>query len=211
MAHKVIEPKVLYFGTPVVLVSTLNPDGTANLAPMSSAWWLGTSCLLGYGARSQTPMNIERSGECVLNLPSPALAAAVDAIALFTGTEEVPPHKLARGYAYERHKFERAGVTPVASDLVAAPRVAECPVQLEAVWERTHAVGGDGSGLVAMEVRVVRTHVDEGLLVAGSASYIDPQKWDPLIMKFCELYGYGTNVRSSELARGWKMPALASS
>jgi flavin reductase (DIM6/NTAB) family NADH-FMN oxidoreductase RutF len=36
--HKTIEPTILYFGTPVALISTLNPDGTANLAPMSSAW-----------------------------------------------------------------------------------------------------------------------------------------------------------------------------
>ena len=26
--HKVIEPKILYFGTPVVLISTLNEDGS---------------------------------------------------------------------------------------------------------------------------------------------------------------------------------------
>jgi flavin reductase (DIM6/NTAB) family NADH-FMN oxidoreductase RutF len=35
--HTSIEPGILYFGTPVVLISTINPDGTANLAPMSSA------------------------------------------------------------------------------------------------------------------------------------------------------------------------------
>jgi flavin reductase (DIM6/NTAB) family NADH-FMN oxidoreductase RutF len=34
---RVVEPRVLYFGTPVVLVSTSNEDGTANLSPMSSA------------------------------------------------------------------------------------------------------------------------------------------------------------------------------
>ena len=39
--HSVIEPGILYFGAPVVLVSTLNEDGSANLAPMSSAFWLG--------------------------------------------------------------------------------------------------------------------------------------------------------------------------
>ena len=39
------EPSILYFGTPVLLISTLNEDGTVNAAPMSSAWWLGwTAC-----------------------------------------------------------------------------------------------------------------------------------------------------------------------
>jgi flavin reductase (DIM6/NTAB) family NADH-FMN oxidoreductase RutF len=37
--HKTIEPSLPYFGTPVVVVSTLNEDGSANIAPMSSAWF----------------------------------------------------------------------------------------------------------------------------------------------------------------------------
>lgn len=41
--HAVIDPAILYFGTPVVLVSSANADGSLNLAPMSSAWWLGRS------------------------------------------------------------------------------------------------------------------------------------------------------------------------
>ena len=31
--HKTIEPTILYFGTPVALISSTNPDGTSNLAP----------------------------------------------------------------------------------------------------------------------------------------------------------------------------------
>jgi Conserved protein/domain typically associated with flavoprotein oxygenases, DIM6/NTAB family len=38
---KTIEPKILYFGTPVTLVSSLNEDGATNLAPISSFWALG--------------------------------------------------------------------------------------------------------------------------------------------------------------------------
>jgi len=60
--HTVIDPAILYFGTPVVLVSSTNADGSSNLAPMSSAWWLGHSCMLGFGARSLTPQNIQRTG-----------------------------------------------------------------------------------------------------------------------------------------------------
>jgi hypothetical protein len=36
--HRTIDSKILYFGTPVVLLSTFNEDGTSNLAPVSSAW-----------------------------------------------------------------------------------------------------------------------------------------------------------------------------
>ena len=44
-----IAPKILYFGTPVVLVSTTNADGTPNLAAMSSAWAIGWTVVLGLG------------------------------------------------------------------------------------------------------------------------------------------------------------------
>src|SRR6185436_8620670 len=130
--HSVIDPAILYFGTPVVLVSSTNPDGSANLAPMSSAWWLGRSCLLGFGARSQTPQNIQRTGECVLNLASVHEVAAVDRLAKTTGSDPVPPHKLAMGYRHEADKFTHAGLTPLPSHCVESPRVRECPVHLEA-------------------------------------------------------------------------------
>jgi hypothetical protein len=40
-SHLVGEPSILYCGTPVVLISTVNEDGSPNIAPMSSAWSLG--------------------------------------------------------------------------------------------------------------------------------------------------------------------------
>jgi flavin reductase (DIM6/NTAB) family NADH-FMN oxidoreductase RutF len=54
--HHQIRPAILYFGTPVVLVSSTNEDDSANLAPMSSAWWLGQNCMLGFDAREKTPV-----------------------------------------------------------------------------------------------------------------------------------------------------------
>lgn len=38
---KTIEPKILYFGTPVALITTVDGDGKANIGPMSSVWALG--------------------------------------------------------------------------------------------------------------------------------------------------------------------------
>ncbi len=93
--QRVTDPAILYFGTPVVLVSTLNPDGTPNLAPMSSAWWLGHHAMLGLSSVSQTTLNLRREGECVLNLPSAEMAASVDRIAKTTGTDPVPERKRA--------------------------------------------------------------------------------------------------------------------
>jgi flavin reductase (DIM6/NTAB) family NADH-FMN oxidoreductase RutF len=204
--HRVVQPRVLYFGTPVVLIGSTNEDGSANLAPMSSAWWVGQSCMLGLDETSKTTHNLIRTKQCVLNLPSSEMVSAVDRLALLTGTEEVPEHKIRKRYRYEPDKFGAAGLTAIPSDYVEAPRVAECPVQMEAVVDRVHPFAEEGSGVVAMDVRIVRCHVEESLLVSGTGSYIDPEEWDPLIMKFLEFYGGGRNLHPSRLAAGWNVP-----
>jgi flavin reductase (DIM6/NTAB) family NADH-FMN oxidoreductase RutF len=200
--HRPIDPAILYFGTPVVLVSSTNPDGSANLAPMSSAWWLGRSCMLGFGARSHTPANIQRTGECVLNLPSVHEVAAVDRLARTTGSDPVPDWKRQNGYRHVRDKFGAAGLTPLRSDLVSPPRVAECPIHLEAVLEEVHPVARNDPHrrLVALEVRIVRVHVDDSVRLAGHLDRIDPERWRPLIMSFQHFFGLGERVHPSTLA-----------
>lgn len=200
MTHTRIEPGILYFGTPVVLISTCNEDGSANLAPMSSAFWLGWRGVLGLGVRSKTSQNMMRTGECVLNLPSDALAPQVDRLALTTGSNPVPPRKVERGYRHEPDKFGRAGLTAVASEAVSPPRVEECPVNLEAVVEATHPIGEEG-GTMAFEVRILRVHVHEDIRMPGTTDRIDPDRWRPLIMSFQQLYGLGPRVHTSALAQ----------
>lgn len=198
--HKVITPKVFYFGTPVVLISTRNEDGSANLAPMSSAWWLDQSCMLGMGTRSQTVANLRRERQCVLNLPSAALVGAVDRLALLTGRNPVPERKAAQGYRYEPDKFGAAGLTPLPADMVNAPRIAECPVQLEALVEKIHTFEQEEDHIAAIEARIIRTHIDESLLMEGEKHYIDPEKWSPLIMNFCEFFRLSGKIHPSRLA-----------
>ena len=202
MTHVTVPLKVLYFGTPVVLIGTRGPDGTPNIAPMSSAWWLDQCCMLGMSDASATARNMRREGECVLNLPSSALVAAVDRIALTTGVPTLTERRKARGYRYEPDKFAAAGLTPQASELVAAPRIQECPIQMECVVESIQPFADTGA--TAFGVRVLRTHVAPELLVPGK-NYVDPVGWDPLIMKFCEFFGGGQNLQASRLAAGWQM------
>jgi len=202
--HQVINPAILYFGTPVVLVSSLNEDNSPNLAPMSSAWWLGSHCLLGFGARSRTPQNIIRTGECVLNLPSASLAAMVDRLALSTASDPVPDFKLNRGYRHEPDKFGLPGFTPVASHIVTPPRALECPVHLEATFKHAHPIADEAPDLrgrlVCIEVQIERVHVDESIQLEGHTNRIDPDKWRPLIMSFQNFYGLGPRLRDSRLA-----------
>lgn len=203
--HKTIEPAILYFGTPVVLVSSTNEDGSANLAPMSSAWWLGWNCMLGFGARSKTPQNILRTGECVLNLPSADMVGHVDKLARLTGSNPVPEHKMKMGYRHERDKFGVAGLTPTPSVSVAPPRVKECPVQLEATLTATHGLEAQdplrAGKLISLEVRIERVHIHEAIAMEGHENRIDPDRWRPLIMSFQHFYGLSERVHDSTLAK----------
>jgi flavin reductase (DIM6/NTAB) family NADH-FMN oxidoreductase RutF len=203
--HRTTDLKVLYFGTPVVLISSRNPDGSANLAPMSSAWWLGQGCMLGLANTGQTRANLMRERECVLNLAPSTLVDAVDRLAMTTGTPQVPDYKAEMGYRYVREKFAIAGLTEQPSELVSPPRVLECPIQLECAVVETFPFNGPSARATAFQVEVRRAHVDEAVIIPGT-QYVDPVGWDPLIMKFCEFFGGGSNVYPSRLAAGWQMP-----
>jgi len=198
--HRTIEPTILYFGTPVAVISTLNDDGSPNLAPMSSAWWLGWSCMLGLGTMGQTSQNLIRTRECVINLPSQDQVSQVDRLALTTGRNPVPERKVAWGYQYEPDKFGASGFSAMPSVSVAAPRVVECPVQMEGIVHAVHAFGKNVSAS-AFEIHVTKLHVDESLLIEGGGRpRIDPTKWRPLFMSFTRFFGMGEEVHPSRLA-----------
>ena len=216
-----IEPAILYFGTPVVLIGSTNEVGSFNLAPMSSAWWVGWRCMLGLARNSRTTENMIRTGECVLNLPSAALVGAVDRLARTTGSDPVPQGKVWRGYRHEKDKFALSGLTALAGETVAAPRALECPVQIEAKLAHVHEMAQEDAvwrgNIVAIEVRVTRVHAHSGVMMDGEPNRIDPDKWRPLIMSFQQFYGLAPEkLQRSELGQipeamykppGWK-PAV---
>ncbi|MDB5348648.1 MAG: oxidoreductase RutF, flavin reductase family [Schlesneria sp.] len=212
--HTSIAPAILYLGTPVVLNSTVNENGTYNLAPISSCIWLGWRCLLGFEAVSKTPQNILRTKECVINLPSADQVDAVNRLSLITGSNPVPAGKTLRGYQHEQNKFERAGLTPIRSETVTPPRVLECPIHLEAKLANVHRVMADEydyskhehskectlEGILCLEMRITKVHAHPSVLMDGHANRIDPNRWRPLIMSFQRYYGLGDELTTSRLA-----------
>jgi flavin reductase (DIM6/NTAB) family NADH-FMN oxidoreductase RutF len=202
--HKLSEPEILYFGTPVVLISTSNEDGSYNIAPISSVFWLGWRCVTGISAFSKSTENIKRTGECVLNLPSVNEVSFVNRLALTTGSHPVPEGKKQKGYRYVRDKFILAGLTPQPAETVRAPRIRECPVQMEARLEAVHGIAeGDvmqKGRILTMEFRIQRVHLEESILMNGSNKRVDPDKWRPLIMSFQKFYGLGDQVHDSKLS-----------
>ena len=191
-----IEPKILYFGNPVALISSANEDGSPNLAPISSFWALGWTMTLGLLNETKTLKNLERRPECVVNIPSPELWRQVEALAPLTGQNPVPEDKSDK-FRFEKDKFAAGSFTPLASELVPVPRVEECPVQLEAITRSIHRLVGEPrvhklGGAASVEVEILRVHVRREFI--KGERYIDPSKWQPLIYNFRHYFGLGEEL-----------------
>jgi flavin reductase (DIM6/NTAB) family NADH-FMN oxidoreductase RutF len=162
--------------------------------------------MLGLDASSKSPQNMQRTRECVLNLPSVDAVSAVNRLARTTGTNPVPQRKLSRGYRHEKDKFGVSGFTPVPSETVAPPRALQCPVQLEAVVESVRGIADDDPVLrgkvLVFETRIQRVHLEESILMESDRNRIDPDKWKPLIMSFQKFYGLAPGqIHDSTLGR----------
>ena len=184
--HVVISPSIHYVGTPVMLLATANADGSANLAAASSFWALGQFLVIGLETDSCTFDNVSARPELTVSFPSPGIWEAVERLADTTGRVEVPPAKLAR-YRHERDKFSVAGLTPVASERVAPPRVLECALQLDAEVRRVPP----GVGEYAMvEAEVVRVHARPHIVKPGT-QHVDPRAWEPLLYSYRHYFALG--------------------
>jgi flavin reductase (DIM6/NTAB) family NADH-FMN oxidoreductase RutF len=182
---RTIEPRIVYFGTPVALISSRNEDGGTNLAPISSFWALGWTFMLGLLDETKTADNLARVPECVINVPSPEMWQNVEKLAPLTGKNPVPDLKT-RQFRFEADKFGVSGLSPMPSEVVQPERVRECPMHLESRVVHLHTLSGEGlnqlGGGVAVEVEVLRVHVAEKFVLGEN--HIDPEKWSPLIYNF---------------------------
>lgn len=203
--HNISFPSILYFGTPVILITTVNEDQSFNIAPISSVFWLGWRCMIGIAASSKTTENILRTKECVLNLPSEDQVEKVNRLALKTGSYPVPEGKKLKGYQYEPNKFSISGFTPLSSKAVEAPRIIECPVHLEAKLMSTHCLSKDEpeqhGKILCFELKIAQVHLDEKIVMPGKPDHVDPDKWRPLIMSFQQFYGLSERLHHSSLAQ----------
>lgn len=186
-----VKPKILYYGTPVVLLTTLNEDGTTNISPISSSWGLGNCIVLGLGLGGKAIENLQRGSDCVVNIPGPSLWKNVEALAPFTGSNPVPGYKQESGFRYEKDKFGTAGLTPKASMTVQPSRIDECPLQVEAkVKDIRIPEYSPVFGIV--EVQATYVHAHQNIVI--DEHHIDPNKWSPLIYNFRHYFGLGEEL-----------------
>lgn len=59
---------------------------------------------------------------------------------------------------------------------------------------------------MSIEAHIIQIHVQENLLVDNHPNYINPHKWQPLIMNFCEFFGLTEQVHPSRLATIYQPP-----
>lgn len=163
-AHELLVSAIM--PRPVALISTVSADGVYNVAPYSFFTPITTQpMLVGFeagrkkdGRKKDTLVNIEATGDFVVNVVNQELARAANKASANYRTDE----------------FKEVGLTPVKADLVRSPLVAESPIHLECRLVQVLEFGRPpqrGGFFVIGEVVLVhvddRLHVDEDLEVAG--------------------------------------------
>ena len=144
---------------PIGWITSRSAQGTLNLAPYSFFNAFNyTPPIIGFASvgYKDTVQNIEQTGEFVWNLATRTLAEAMNQTC-----KPVPP---------EVSEFGLAGLTPVASSLVAVPRVQESPVAFECrTTQILQLQGANGDKVPTWLVlgEVVAVHIDQTLLKNG--------------------------------------------
>lgn len=184
--HRVITPSVLYFGTPVAVVSSVNGDGSTNIAPISSYWALDDLVVIGLGASGQTARNLRERPDLIVNLFEDDAWQQIDALGRLTGTHPVPADKRP-DCRFEADKFAAVGWKPVEASPGRPARIAEASVHIAA---SVSAIDEEQGGLVVVRARAGVVHADERIVVEGT-SHVDPQLWRPLIYSFRHYFGLG--------------------
>lgn len=150
---------------PIAVVSTLNIDGSNNLAPFSFFTAVSASPMIiafspmirtSNGEFKDTVKNILREKEFVVNFCTEDNYEKVN-----LASTELP---------FGEDEFKLSGLTPIKSELVKAHRMKESPVQFECVFRDMLCYGkvpGSGS-IITGEVKLV--HVDEAVMKDGKIS-----------------------------------------
>jgi len=153
--------------------------------------------VLGMSEGGQGLDNLRRQGECVINLPGPSLWQEVERLAPTTGRQPVPEEKRAIGYRFVADKFRCAGLTSLNSWRVAPPRIAECPLQLEARLLTTHSAKHERCTLrpafAILETQILQAHAHNDIVIPGT-QHIDTTYWQPLLYVFRHYFATGPRL-----------------
>ncbi len=144
---------------PICFASTINKDGEPNLAPFSffNIFSANPPIVIfapNNSGRDGTPkhtyLNVKEVPEVVINVVTLEMVEKMNVAAA--------------PWEYGVNEFEKAGFTPLASDLIKPFRVAESPVQLECKVLEVKEMGtGGGAGNLVI-CQVIKVHINEDVL-----------------------------------------------
>lgn len=156
---------------PICWASTLSKEGNANLAPYSFFNLFSSNppiIVFSSNRRGRdnttkdTYHNLLDNGEVVVNIVSYDLVHQMN----ISSTD----------YAEDVNEFAKAGVTPIASDVVKPFRVKEAKVQLECILEDTKHLGKEGGAGTLFICAIQKIHIHSSVL--ANDGLIDAQKID---------------------------------
>lgn len=185
--HQQIQPQMFYFGFPVILLTTIDPNGKTNITPISSSWCLGKNVVIGLGTQGKAFENLQTCGEAVLNLPSAQMWQTVEKIAPFTAKDPIPDFQQGI-YQQCEDKFTLADLTAEPCVQVKPHRILECPMSAECRVQQIN----EREGYAIVELALLTVHVETELILAENK--IDPEKWQPLIYNFRHYHGLGESL-----------------
>lgn len=162
--------KSLIVPRPIGWISTISGDGVVNLAPYSFFNGVSTNPAVvmfcpGGTERKDSLVNVEETGEFVVNVATDALRLEMNATSAIV--------------APEVDEFVLAGLEALPSHSVKPPRVASAPVHMECTYLKTVALPSDDPAATNALVLglVVGIHIDESILTDGM---VDMAKFRPL-------------------------------
>jgi flavin reductase (DIM6/NTAB) family NADH-FMN oxidoreductase RutF len=156
---------------PICFASTIDENGNPNLAPFSFFNIFSSNPPIAVfspaysgrtGAAKDTLLNVLQVPECVINVVNYAMVYQ-------TSLASSP-------FAKGVNEFDKAGFTPISSDLVKPPRVKESPVQFECKVIEVKELGKQGGAGNLVICEIIKIHIDESVL--NEANQIDTHKID---------------------------------
>lgn len=167
---------------PIAFASTIDSAGNVNLSPFSffNVFSANPPIMIFSPARrgrdnttKHTYENVLQVKEVVINIVNYDIVQQMS----LSSTE----------YGKGVNEFEKAGLTPLASQTIKPPRVAESPVQFECRVNEVISLGTEGGAGNLVICEVLKMHINEAILDADGK--IDPVKLDAVSRMGGNWYG----------------------
>lgn len=171
------KPGNMLYPLPAVMVSVADREGRTNIITVA---WAGTICtnppMVSISVRPSRYSHhmILETGGFVINLTTRALVRATDYCGVRSGRDV--------------DKWKEAGLTPMRSDAVDAPCIAECPVNIECRVVRTEQLGSHDMFIA----EVAAVHVDDRYMDGKGRFHLEDAR--PIVYSHGEYYDLGEKL-----------------